>query len=73
MLVAGGLTPLEAIESATVRPAEFFGIESKMGAIQEGMVADFVLLNADPLLNISNTRAIEAVIFRGRLLEDGDD
>jgi imidazolonepropionase-like amidohydrolase len=73
VLVAGGLTPLEAIESATVRPAEFFGIESKMGAIQEGMVADLVLLNADPLLNISNTRAIEAVIFRGRLLEDGDD
>jgi hypothetical protein len=73
VLVAAGLTPLEAIESATVRPAEFFGIESTMGVIETGMIADFVLLSADPLLDIRNTRAIDAVIFRGRLFDDSSD
>ena len=68
MLVRAGLAPLEAIRAATVRPAEFFGLEDEMGAIEPGMRADLVLLADDPLADISNTRRIVAVVSRGRLL-----
>ena len=68
MLVRAGLPPLEAIRAATVRPAEFFGVDGEMGAIEPGMRADVVLLAADPLADISNTRRIDAVVSRGRLL-----
>jgi imidazolonepropionase-like amidohydrolase len=68
MLVRAGLPPLEAIRAATIRPAEFFGLEARMGTIAPGMRADLVLLTADPLADISNTRRIEAVVTRGRLL-----
>ncbi len=68
VLVKAGLTPLEAIESATVHPAAFFGLEDQMGLIREGMVADLVLLDKDPLLDIRSTRAIHQVIYRGRVL-----
>jgi imidazolonepropionase-like amidohydrolase len=68
MLVRAGLEPLEAIRAATIRPAEFFGLEGEMGRIEPGMRADLVLLGADPLADISNTRRIEAVVSRGRLL-----
>jgi imidazolonepropionase-like amidohydrolase len=69
MLVRAGLTPLDALRAATVRPAEFFGLEGEMGAIAPGMRADLVLLSADPLADISNTRRIEAVVSKGRLLD----
>jgi hypothetical protein len=68
MLVQAGLSPLDAIRTATIRPAEFFGLEGVMGRIERGMRADLVLLAADPLADISNTRRIEAVVSRGRLL-----
>jgi imidazolonepropionase-like amidohydrolase len=68
LLVRAGLTPLDAIEAATIRPVEFLGLESEMGRIEPGMRADLVLLAADPLADITNTRRIEAVVSRGRLL-----
>ena len=63
-----GMTPLEALHSATVKPAEFFGLENEMGQIKAGAVADAVLLNANPLEDITATRSVEAVINRGALL-----
>jgi imidazolonepropionase-like amidohydrolase len=68
MLVRAGLTPLEAIGAATLRAAQFFDLESEIGSVEAGMRADLVLLAADPLEDISNTRRIEAVVSRGRLL-----
>ena len=68
MLVRAGLTPQEALASATLRPAQFFGLEEEMGSIQVGKSSDLVLLNANPLENIENTRTIESVIIRGELL-----
>lgn len=67
-LVRAGLTPLEALRSATLRPAEFFGLEQEMGTIEVGKRADLVLLSANPLDNITNTRQIESVVSKGRLL-----
>jgi len=68
MLVRAGLTPQEALGSATIRPAEFFGLEAEMGRIEPGMRADLVLLDADPLADIANTHRIAGVVSRGRLL-----
>jgi len=64
----GGLSPMEAIECATLAPAVFFGVSDSLGTIEEGKVADLVLLDADPLESISSTRAISAVISGGRLV-----
>lgn len=69
MLVRAGLSPLEAIGAATLRPAEFFGLEDEMGTIAPGRRADLVLLDANPLEDISGTRRIAAVVSRGRLLD----
>jgi imidazolonepropionase-like amidohydrolase len=67
LLVRSGLTPLQALETATVRPAQFFGIENEQGSIAKGMAADLVLLNANPLEDITNTQDINAVMRNGFL------
>lgn len=67
-LVAAGLSPLEAIQAATINGARFFTVDDKQGAIQVGNLADIVLLNSDPLENIHNTRDIDTVISRGQVL-----
>lgn len=67
LLVRSGLTPMQAIEAATLRPAQYFGLENQQGAIAEGMLADLVLLNANPLDDITNTQEINAVMRDGHL------
>jgi Amidohydrolase family len=68
LLVQAGLTPLEALQSATRDAAEFMGVAKTSGTIEPGKTADMVLLNANPLDDIKNTRQIDAVILRGKLL-----
>ena len=67
-LVRAGMTPMEALEAATLVPAKFFGLEEEMGAIAPGQVADLVLLEANPLDDINNTKRIVQVVSKGRLL-----
>lgn len=67
LLVKGGLTPLEAIEAATTKPAEYFKMEKELGLVQAGYLADLLLLDANPLENIRNTLKIHAVIRDGKL------
>jgi imidazolonepropionase-like amidohydrolase len=64
-----GLTPLEALRTATVNPAAFLGRQASQGTVEPGKRADLVLLDADPLADIRHTRRIAAVIVRGRLLD----
>ena len=71
-LVAAGLSPLEALRSATVRPAEYFSLDDEMGTVEVGKVADLVLLDANPLDNIANTREISAVVSKGGFLSRAD-
>ena len=68
ILVAAGLTPREALAAATVQPARFLALDGEMGSIAPGMRADLVLLNANPLADIRNTREIDRVIARGRVV-----
>ncbi len=72
LLVRAGLTPLEALRSATLRAAEYLGEQGHAGNVAAGMRADLVLLGGDPLESISNTRRTEAVVLNGRLVERRD-
>jgi imidazolonepropionase-like amidohydrolase len=67
LLVQAGLTPAEALRAATVHPAEFLGRLDRAGTIAPGKDADLVLLDADPLAAITNTRRISGVILKGKL------
>ena len=69
MLVRAGLSPIEALRSATLRPAEFFGLEGEMGTIEPGRLADLVLLSGNPLDDITQTRSVQAVVTKGQLLD----
>ena len=64
-----GMTPMEAIVSATRQSAVFLGMGDSVGTIAPGHVADMVLLTADPLVDIRNTMKIDAVFLRGRLFD----
>jgi imidazolonepropionase-like amidohydrolase len=70
--VAAGFTPLEALQTATLNPARFFGMESQLGTVEKGKFADLVVLNANPLDDISNTQKIAAVITNGRYFSRKD-
>jgi imidazolonepropionase-like amidohydrolase len=64
--VDAGFTPLEALQTATLNAARFFGMEKQTGTIEEGKLADAVLLTANPLIDIKNTQKIAGVIANGR-------
>jgi imidazolonepropionase-like amidohydrolase len=65
LLVEAGLTPAEALRTATLNPARVLGVDAELGTIEEGKLADLVLLDGNPLEDIANTRRISAVIARG--------
>lgn len=69
LLVAAGLTPMQALQTATLNPARYFGKEQEFGTIGVGKRAELVLLDADPLSDIRNTQRIAAVVVAGRLLD----
>jgi imidazolonepropionase-like amidohydrolase len=69
LYVEAGLTPMQAIESATRVPAESMGLAKDSGTIEVGKRADLIVLNADPLKNISNIRQLRFVVVNGRVLE----
>ena len=69
LLVEAGLSPMGAIQAATLNPARFFGRERDMGTVEAGKLADLVLLDADPLADIRNTTKIRAVVADGKLLD----
>jgi imidazolonepropionase-like amidohydrolase len=66
-----GMTPAEVIERATRRSAKFLGISDQTGTVEQGKMADLVLLDANPLNDIRNTKRIVAVILRGTLYDKG--
>lgn len=68
LLVEAGLTPMEALQSATRNPAAFLGRLDAFGTIERGKIADLVLLDANPLEDISNLQRINAVVFGGKLI-----
>ena len=64
--VDAGLTPLEALQTATINPARFFGRTSDFGSVQAGRLADLLILSANPLEDIANTRTISGLVADGK-------
>ncbi|HVH67330.1 MAG TPA: amidohydrolase family protein [Gemmatimonadales bacterium] len=67
-----GMTPLQALQAATIRPAQVMGLADSLGSIAAGKVADLLVLDANPLTAIGDARRIYAVIANGRLLTRRD-
>ena len=70
--VAAGFTPLEALQTATLNPARFLNRQQDFGSVQAGRLADLVLLSANPLTDITNTRRIVGVLADGQYLSQAD-
>ena len=65
--LAGGATPLEALQMATISSAEILGFEELLGSVEAGRLAHLVVLTENPLENISHVRSIRYVIHDGQL------
>ena len=69
LYVKAGLTPLEAIQTATITPARVMKLENEVGTIEAGKRADVIILDANPLDHISNIRKVRFVVTQGRLFD----
>lgn len=69
LLVESGLTPLAALQAATVNPATFLGKTAEMGTIEAGKIANLVLIAGDPLADIHNTAQVRAVWLQGKYFD----
>jgi imidazolonepropionase-like amidohydrolase len=69
MLVQSGLTPMQAIRAGTINSAKVLKLDKTCGSIEKGKSADFVVLSANPLADIKNTRKIEAVWLHGQMID----
>jgi imidazolonepropionase-like amidohydrolase len=64
--VRGGMSPLQALQAATIVSARSLGMDGEIGSLEPGKLADLVILGADPLENIRNTERVETVVLGGR-------
>ncbi|WP_306251718.1 amidohydrolase family protein [Parvularcula sp. IMCC14364] len=67
--VRGGMTPLEALRAATIVPAQALGFDGDLGSLEEGKLADLVIINDNPLTDIRNSDNIDSVMLNGRLYD----
>ena len=68
LLAEAGLPPAAVLAAATVGPAEYLGLSDSLGTIEAGKAAELVVLDGDPLADISNVRRVHAVVSRGRVI-----
>jgi len=71
-MVEAGLTPLQALQTATINPALFFNITNDYGTVEVGKVANLVLLEQNPLVKIDHTKSIFAVVINGKYLSKAE-
>jgi len=69
LYVKGGMTPLEALQTATIMPARAMKLDRETGSIETGKRADLVVLDGDPLEQISNVRSARQVVANGTLYD----
>jgi imidazolonepropionase-like amidohydrolase len=69
LFVTAGLTPLQALRTATINPAKYLDVAGRFGKVAPGMTADLLLLDADPTIDIKNTRRIFAVVSNGNVYD----
>lgn len=68
-LVEAGLTPVQALQTATVNPSILFRRESELGSVEAGKLADLLVLEGNPTADIANMKRIAAVVLNGRLID----
>jgi imidazolonepropionase-like amidohydrolase len=69
LYVKAGMTPLEAIQAASITPARVMKLDNEVGTIEAGRRADLIVLDANPVENISNIRKVRLVMTQGRLFD----
>jgi imidazolonepropionase-like amidohydrolase len=69
MFVEGGLTPMQAIQSATINVAKTFGKDRDFGTVEPGKVADLIMINGDPLKDSWATQNVQMVISGGKVID----
>lgn len=69
LFVKAGISPLEAIKAATIVPAQVFNLDKNLGTIEEGKFADLILVDGNPLENISDIRKVRFVVKDGRMFD----
>jgi imidazolonepropionase-like amidohydrolase len=70
--VHAGLTPFQALQTATVNAAQALGVADQIGTVEPGKLADLTFLGGDPLMDIRNTRDVKRVMRGGRLFSVAD-
>ncbi|HWY44740.1 MAG TPA: amidohydrolase family protein [Candidatus Sulfotelmatobacter sp.] len=69
LLVSAGFSPMEALQTATLRATQFLGVDQFLGSVEEGKIANLFLLDANSLEDIRNTKKIRGVVLRGDFLD----
>jgi imidazolonepropionase-like amidohydrolase/Tol biopolymer transport system component len=69
MFEQGGMTPMQALRSATLSGAQYLGLDREIGSLETGKLADFIVLDANPLENIRNTHAVRYTVVNGRVFD----
>lgn len=69
MFGQGGMTPLEALRSATLNGAEYLGMDKDLGSLEKGKLADILILDANPLDDLFNSTSISQVVLNGRIYD----
>ena len=71
-MLGAGMTPLEILQSGTSNPATFFGMEATFGQVKEGLVADMVVLEANPLENLKALQQIQGIMLKGKWISKAE-
>ena len=69
MLVEAGLTPVQAIQTASINVAQAWGKDKDYGSVEKGKIADLVIVRGDPRQNISDTQNVEMVFIEGKVMD----
>jgi imidazolonepropionase-like amidohydrolase len=69
MLQQGGMSPMEALRTATIAGARYLGFDKDIGSIEKGKLADLIVLDRNPLENVRHTESINLVMLNGRLYD----